>query len=70
MHEFNGAANLIELDPEIAKDFRSNSFTFAYKAQQQVLGANVVVVKALRLLLCKLQDFASPLGEFVEAISH
>src|SRR5207248_9669493 len=68
--EFDSAANLVELDTKIAEHFCRNAFTFAYKAQQQMLGANVIVVKALGLLLRKLQDFACPLGEFVEAISH
>src|SRR5260221_316430 len=68
--EFDSATHLVELDTKVTEDFRCNTFTLTYKAKQQMLGANVVVVKALRLLLRKLQDFACPLGEFVEAICH
>src|SRR5436305_14120421 len=63
--ELDGAANLIELDAEVAEHFRSNTFTLTDKAKQQMLRADVVVVKALGLLLRKLQDFACPLSEFV-----
>src|SRR5690242_4785292 len=68
--ELNGTANLVELNAEISEDLSRDAFTFTYKPEQKVLSADVVVVKALRLLLCKLQDFSRPLGEFIEAICH
>ena len=68
--ELDGAAHLVELDAQVAEHFRRNTFALAHEAEQQVLRADVVVVEALGLLLRKLQDFARPLGEFVEAISH
>jgi hypothetical protein len=58
------------IDAEIAEDFSGDPFSLTNEAQQQVLGPDVVVVEALRLLLRKLQDFSRSLGEFVEAISH
>ena len=68
--ELDRAADFVELDAEIAEHLGGNAFALANEAEQQVLGADVVVVEALRLLLRKLQDFARPLGEFIEAISH
>ena len=68
--ELDRAADLVELDAQVAEHLRRDAFALADQAEQQVLGADVVVVEALRLFLRKLQDFARPLGEFVEAISH
>ena len=49
--ELDCAAHLVELDAEIAEDLGSNTFPLADETEQQVLGAYVVVVEALRLLL-------------------
>ena len=68
--ELDRAAHLVQLDAKIAEDLGGNAFTFSDEPEQQVLGPDVVVVKALRLLLRKLQDFSRSLGKFVEAISH
>src|SRR5207244_11159420 len=68
--ELNRAAHLVELNTKIAEHLGGNTLSLTDKPEQQVLSADVVVVKALSLLLRKLQDFSRPLGEFVEAISH
>ena len=68
--ELDRAAHLVQLDAKIAEHLGGNAFTFADEPEQQVLGPDVVVVKALRLLLRKLQDFSRSLGKFVEAICH
>ena len=62
--------DLVQLDAQVAEHLGGDAFALAHQAEQKMLGADVVVVEALRLLLRKLQDFSRPLGEFVEAISH
>ena len=64
------AAHFVELDTKISQDLGRDAFAFADQAEQEMLGTDVVVVEALRLLLRKLQDFSRPLGELIEAISH
>src|SRR3954469_10011931 len=68
--ELDRAADLVQLDAQVAEDFGSDPFSLTNETQQQVLGPDVVVVEALRLLLRKLQDFSRSLSKFVEAISH
>ena len=63
-------ADLVQLDAEIREDLGRDALALADQAQEQVLGADVVVVEPLRFLLRKLQHLARPLGEFVKAISH
>ncbi len=68
--ELDRAADFVQLDAEVAEHFGGNPFPLANETQQEVLGPDVIVVKALSFLLRKLEDFARSLGEFVEAISH
>jgi hypothetical protein len=41
--------NSIKAKPALVKDFRSNALFFTQNSEQQMLGANVPVIQALRL---------------------
>ena len=56
-------ASLVEVNSEIAEHVGRDTVAFADQAQQHMLGADVVVVEALRFFLCQPQDLASPLGK-------
>src|SRR5437660_5615809 len=64
---FDGLARLFEIDTQAREHFTGNTIPLTKQAKQKVLGADVVVVEALRFFLCELHDFAGSLGEFVKA---
>jgi hypothetical protein len=51
--ELNGGAYLAKLDAKVVEDLGGDAITLPDKAQEQVLGAYVVVVESLRFLLGK-----------------
>ncbi len=63
----DGLARLFEIDPQAREHLSGDTFPLAEQAQQEVLGADVVVLETLRLFLGKLHDVAGSLGEPVEA---
>ena len=46
----NLGANLVKADAERLEDAGSDAFTFTHQTKQQMLGADVVVVEAARLV--------------------
>jgi G3E family GTPase len=66
--ELDGGADLRQLDVHVLEDARGDALALADEAEQQVLGADVVVVEPLRLVLSKRQDLARAIRELVEAI--
>src|SRR5438067_1140079 len=66
--ELDGAANLVQLDAEIAQYLGGHTLALAHKAEQQVFSADVVVVEALSFFLCEHEHLAGSLGKFVETI--
>ena len=66
--ELDRGADLGQLDVHVLEDARGDTLALADEAQQQVLGADVVVVEPLRLFLSERQDLARALRELVEAI--
>ena len=66
--ELDGGADLGQLDVHVLEDARGDALALADQAEQQVLGADVVVVEPLRLVLGKRQDLARAVRELVEAI--
>ena len=58
--ELDRVAHLVQLDAEVGEDLRGDALTLAHEPEQQVLGADVVVVKPSRFVLCKDQDFLRP----------
>ena len=66
--ELDGRADLGQLDVHVLEHACSHALALAHEAEEQVLGADVVVVEALRLVLRERQDLASAVGELVEPI--
>ena len=66
--ELDGGPDLGQLDVHVLEHPRGDALALADEAQQQVLGADVVVVEPLRLVLRERQDFARAVRELVEAI--
>ena len=67
--KFDGAANFIQFHAEVAQNLRGNPFALTDEAQEQMLGADVVVVEALRFFLGETQDFPGSLSKFVKAVA-
>ena len=68
--ELDRRAHLVELDAQVRQDLGGDALALADQPEQQVLGADVVVVEALGLFLREGQDLPRPLGELVETIRH
>ena len=66
--ELDGRPDLGQLDVHVLEDARGDTLALADEAEQQVLGADVVVVEPLRLVLGKRQDLARAIRELVEAV--
>src|SRR5258707_7988519 len=64
----NSYADLIQLNAEVAQYFGGDPFSFTHKAEQEVFGANIIVLEALGLFLSETQDLPGPLGELIIAI--
>jgi hypothetical protein len=57
--------NLVEVDTEVLKDGGSDSLTFTDEAEQYVLGTDVFVVEASRLLTSHGENLSDSLCEVV-----
>ena len=66
--ELDSRADLRQLDIHVLEHARGDALTLADEAEEQVLGADVVVVEALRLILREGKDLARPIGELVESV--
>ena len=64
--ELDGGPDLGQLDVHVLEHTGRDAFPLPHQAEQEVLGADVVVVEALGLVLRKGQDLACPVGELVE----
>src|SRR6266571_4728869 len=62
-YKFNGATNLVQFDTEITQYFCGDTFSFSYKAEQEMFGADVIMLEALRFFLSETQDLPGPLCE-------
>ena len=60
--------DLFEVDVQVGEHGRRDALALADEAEQDVLGAHVVVVQADRLLPGHLQDLPNPIGEVVPFI--
>ena len=69
-NELHRGANLVQLDAQVGQHLGSNPIALADEAEQNVLGANVVVVEPVSLFLRKRQDAARPLGELIKSVGH
>ena len=66
--ELDSRADLGELDIHVLEHACRDALAFAHEAEQQMLGADVVVIEALRLVLRERQHLACAVCELVEAI--
>src|SRR5438132_7193860 len=62
--ELDGLAHLGELDAQRIQDVRGHTFALAHQSEKKVLGADVVVIEADRLVL---REREHPLWAGVEA---
>src|SRR6266699_1815087 len=63
---FDGLTSPFEIDPQASEHVAGHAFPLAKQAKQKMLGADVVVVEALRLFLGKTHGMPGPLGEPVK----
>ena len=66
--ELDGGADLGQLDVHVLEHARRDALALADEAEQEVLGPDVVVVEALRLVLGEGQHLPRPIGELVESV--
>ena len=68
--ELDCGADFVQFDAEVGEHLRGNAFTLSHQAEQQVLGADVVVVEAQGFFLSESEDATRPLGKLVEPVRH
>ena len=66
--ELDGGADLGQLDVHVLEHARGDALALADEPEQQVLGTDVVVVEALRLVLGEGQHLPRSIGELVESV--
>ncbi len=66
--ELDGRPHLRQLDVHVLEDARGDTLALPDETEQEMLGADVVVVEPLRLVLSECQDLARTVRELVEAI--
>ncbi len=66
--ELDRRPNLGQFDVHVLEHACRDTLALADQAEEQVLGADVVVVEPLRFVLSECQDLAGPVRELVEAI--
>ena len=66
----DGADNLAGLHAQLAQNLDGNAVFLAHKAEQQMLGADIVVVEAQRFFLGQRQNATRTLGEAIQFVRH
>src|ERR1017187_37507 len=69
-HRLDRAADLVYLDTEIVEDLGRKPLSFTEQTQQQVLCADVRVVRTLSLFLGKREHLLRPFGEALERVQN
>src|SRR5258708_34989457 len=67
-HKLNGRTEQVQVHAEVAQYFDSNPFSLTYKTEQEMFGANVVMLKSLGFFLSEIQDLPGPLGELLKSV--
>src|SRR5260370_19243821 len=67
-HKLNGRTEQVQVHAEVAQYFDSNPFSLTYKTEQEMFGANVVMLKSLGFFLSEIQDLPGPLGELLKPV--
>src|SRR5215472_13286423 len=65
--KFDRTADFVEFHTEIAEHLGRDPVALADQTQQQMLGADIIMVEALGFFLCEAQHLASPLRKFLES---
>jgi hypothetical protein len=60
---FSTSRRMRQVDVEVLQDIGRHAGTFFDQAQKDMLGADILVVEALRLLIGELHHLASPVGK-------
>ncbi len=68
--DFDRAADLVYLDTEIVQDLGRKSLSFTEQSKQQVLCADVRVMRTLGLFLGKREHLLRPFGEALERVQN
>ena len=68
--ELDGGTDLVQFDAQVGEHLGRDAIAFADEAEEDVLGADVVVVEAVGFFLRERQDTPRPFGELVESIGH
>src|SRR5216683_386566 len=65
----NGDAGLVQVNTQVTQYFSSNAIALAYKAEQEMLRPDVIMLEPLGLFLGKMQDLSGSLSKFVKTIN-
>src|SRR3990170_1344482 len=68
--ELDGGPDLVQFNTQVGQDLGRYAVALPHQAEQEVLGADVVVVEALSLFLGEGQDATRALCELVKPIRH
>src|SRR6266851_680401 len=66
--KLNGRTDLGQFHAEVAQYFGGDPFSFTYKTEQEVFGADVVMLKALGFFPSETQNLPGLLGELIISI--
>ena len=64
-HALHGLADHLEVEPQVGEHVGRDALSLADEAQKEVLGPDVVVLKAPGLLASEVHDLADAFGKFV-----
>jgi hypothetical protein len=67
-NKFYGGADFVKFYPQIVKHAGRNSISLAHQTEQQMFGADIIVVEALGFFLGQCQDLTGPFGKFFKPI--
>src|SRR6266550_3425493 len=67
-HRLDGGSDLVDLDAEVVEHLGREAFAFAQQTKEQVLGADIGVVRALGLFLGERQDLLRSLRKSLKGV--
>src|SRR5262249_44945400 len=68
-NEFDGATNFIEFDTQRAQHLSRHTLALTDETEEQMLGADVVVIETLCFFLSETEHFACPLSKLIATIA-
>src|SRR5712692_9888587 len=67
--KLNSVSNSVQFDAQVTQYFCRNAFTLAYKTQQEMFCASIIVLEALRLLLSHPKNSSGSLRDLLNSAS-